>query len=138
MINAVDFDLFKKKERHLKLSLGAMRQIEIKLGMSIEYLLQNNSKFGYNALIVILSEGLKHEDPTMTDEKVTQNIEWACEQPGMSMPIFLRLAEAKILEAMKASGLFGELFEKIEKLANDEDGAELIQQKNEIAETVEN
>lgn len=139
MINAVVFDLFGKKERNLKLSLGALRQIEVKLGMGIEYLLQNNEKFGYNALTVILSEGLKHEDPTMNPEKVERNIETACEASGMSLPVIMRLAEAKILEAMKASGLFGELFDKIEKLNSDEANAELIQEpKNAITEKEEN
>lgn len=109
-MNHVDFDLF-GKHRELKLDLDAFCSIEVELGMGIPAILQKSDKLGFNDICVMLSAGLRGSDATITTAKVRRHIQKIVEDSNGQenlltlMPVF----EAKILEAIRLSGLFGKL-----------------------------
>jgi hypothetical protein len=110
LINSVPFNYF-GKPRNLKFGMDAIRSIELQLGgISLSYLFQHQEKLGFHAICVMLSEGLKHEDQTMSVEKVSRWIEkYINEHKGETLLTIMPKFESAILEAIRESGLFGDL-----------------------------
>jgi hypothetical protein len=109
-MNHVDFDDF-GKHRELKFDLDAMCAIELELGMGMPAILQRSDKLGFNDICVMLSAGLRGNDATMTTIKVRRNIQRLIEESEgkESLLTLIPKFETKILDAIRLSGLFGNL-----------------------------
>lgn len=110
MLNAVDFNFF-KKPRHLKFDINAIADVERETKTGIT-LIMSQERFGFDVLRVMLWAGLKHEDQSLTPYKIGSHIQTYIDDNKSNLIAAMNEFQNSILDALKASGLFGDIIEE--------------------------
>jgi hypothetical protein len=105
MLNAVEFNLF-DRPRHLKFDINAIADIERETKTGILNLLQHE-RMGFDSLRILIWGGLKHEDRSLTIEKVGELIQNYIVANQSNLFEAILLFSEKIIEALRESGLIG-------------------------------
>jgi hypothetical protein len=106
MLNTVDFNLF-DRPRHLKYDINAIADIERETKTGITALLQQE-RLGFDSIRILLWGGLKHEDRTLTVEKVGDLIQNYMVDQKSNLFQALTVFSDKIVEGLTKSGLIGD------------------------------
>jgi hypothetical protein len=125
MLNAVDFPYFGRM-RHLRFDDNAICDYERETKSSF-FIAMNQERFGFDSIRTLLWCGLKHEDQSLTPQKIGTWMKKYREDTGTNLFVMIDEFSTKILEGIKECGLLDNLVPESEE--QDDSGKQEAEEK---------